>query len=147
MGTVRVPYNNYLRGIFTIGLNPVNSVTSLDLKGQYYQIQPPSHTAPFSPVPVEIAISTSVALNSVMLANLPINKGAYTAVISMDVNELTHGIDDAALSIATKTNGAILITNESNPALYGIVVKNLENYMLNVQLSVENMSTPTNPAQ
>ncbi len=148
LGSVDVPYHTYLRGFFTIGINPINSVTSLDLKGQYYQIQPPSHgIAPFNPVPVEIAISTPVALNSVMLSNLPINNGIYTAIISMDVNQLTLGIDDAALSVAAKTNGAILITNESNPNLYGIVVKNLENYMMNLKLSVNAMSTPANPVQ
>lgn len=65
----------------------------------------------------------------------------------MDVNQLTLGIDDAALSVAAKTNGAILITNESNPNLYGIVVKNLENYMMNLKLSVNAMSTPANPVQ
>ena len=88
-----------------------------------------------------------MALNSVMLSNLPINNGIYTAIISMDVNQLTLGIDDAALSVAAKTNGAILITNESNPNLYGIVVKNLENYMMNLKLSVNAMSTPANPVQ
>jgi len=147
LGSVTVPYNKYIRGIFTVGLAPINSVTSLELSGQYYQIQPPSATAPFQPVPVIIAISTTVAVNSVMLYNLPIDRGLYTATISMDINKLTNGIDDAALSAAAKTNGAILITNESNPALYDIVVKNLENYRMNLQLSAVEMSTPANPAQ
>ncbi len=146
VGGVNVPYHDYLRGFFTVALNPINSVTSLELKGQYLQIQPPSGAlAPFVPVPVTIAITTPVALNSVMLSNLPINKSRYVATITMDVNQLTNGIDDAALSAAARTDGGILITNESNPNLYGIVVKNLENYFMNVQLSAQNVNVPITP--
>jgi hypothetical protein len=142
LGVVNVPYNNYLRAIFTIELSPINSLTSLVLKGQYYQIQPPSGIAPFQPVPVELAISTPVALNAVMQSKLRINNGNYIATIAMDVNQLTNGIDDALLSTAARTNGMILISNQSNPNLYGIVVKNLEDYLMNMQLTVEATSSP-----
>ena len=149
IGTVSVPYHNYLTAMFAVNLNPINSTTSLVLKGQYYQIQPPSGIAPnpFKPVPVIIAISTQATLNGMRLSKLGIDQGNYTVTIDMDVNQLTNGIDDAAMSVAAQTNGTIIISNESNPNLYGVIVKNLESYMMNLQFAVQATGTPVNPAQ
>ncbi len=147
LGSVNVAYEKYLRASFAADIDPINSVTSLVLQGYFYPVPPPSGVAPFSPIPIEIAISTHAVLNSVMLSNLLINKSNYVATLSLDVNQLTSGISPFMLTTATITNGTILIDNESNPELFGIVVKNLENYMINVQLSAQLMNTVSNPVQ
>ncbi len=146
LGSVNVAYNKYLRGNFAVEIDPVNSMTSLILNGYFYPIPPPTGAIPFSPVPIEIAVSTHAVLNSVQLANLYIDKSNYIATISLDINQLTHGLTQAMLNGAALTDGTLLISNESNPLLYGIIVKNMENYMLNLQFSAQLMNT-ANPVQ
>ena len=55
------------------------------------------------------------------------NGDNFTASMALNLSLLTVGITDAALRNATRTNGDIVISSNSNVALYNIIINNLNN--------------------
>ncbi len=135
LGTVNVPFNNYLGVSLAVGLNPLNGTNSLSLSG-VFGVPPTGNIAvPAQPIPVQVIINEPIVLNTVWTSNVVINQPAYAAAILLDMNGITNGIDAAMLENAQATNGTIFITSNSNQNLYGIIVANLQNNMINVEFS------------
>ena len=55
------------------------------------------------------------------------NGDNFTASFALNLSLLTVGITDAALRNATRTNGDIVISSNSNVVLYNIIINNLNN--------------------
>ena len=156
LGAIAVPLGNYLSGSFGIdllGISSANSIklaNALYLEGVYYPIPPPGSTATTitDPIPVRVIVNTPVILSSEWLNKLAINRPAYTATMSFNVGHLAAGIDENMLKNAVRTNGTVYITSTSNQNIYKIIVNNLENNLMEVQLSASDMlsAPPVNAA-
>ena len=135
LGTVNVPFNDYLGVSLAVGLSPMNETNPLFLSGVFGKPPTGNIAAPAQPMPVQVVISEPIVLNTVWTSNVVINQPAYTAAILLDMNALTNGIDATMLENAQVTNGTIFITGQSNQNLYGMIVTNLKNNLINVEFS------------
>jgi len=137
LGSVNVPYNAFSSVSATIQLNPLNENNALFLSGVHYIVQtgPSDNPVPINTIPVQVMISDPIMLGSAWIDNVTINQPSYTAILSLDLSQLTNGILPRMLEIATATNGVVIISSTSNQNLYGIIVKNLQSNVMTMQLS------------
>ena len=157
LGTIAVPYGLYdhmslglllARGGLT---NSGRLDNPLFLSGLFYSVPPPDPKGPnaartsFDPVPIQIIVNDVVVMNTVWMDMIRLSQPNYTAKFVIDVNRITSGIDDIMLNNAVRTNGVIYITNTSNQDLYGIILKNLENHMMEVNMAAMSLNTGSSP--
>ncbi len=157
LGSVAVPYDLYDHMSFGLQLAPVGLTNSgrldnsLYLSGSFYSVPPPDPMRPtasknsFNPVPIQIIVNDAVVMNTAWLDKIRLSEPGYSATLFIDVNSITSGIDDVMLKNAVKTNGVIYITNISNQNLYGIILKNLENHLMEVRMSALLLNMSSNP--
>ena len=163
LGMVNVPYNMFSSGSFTIDLDPFihtevtqteinhpGQTNSLFLSGICNIINEKAsdrinNMPPIQAIPVVVIIKQRITLNSVWVNDVTINNPRYIANLSLDLGQLTNGIDASMLGNAEITNGAILITNTVNSNLYNIIISNLQNNLLNVEYSEVSLSPVGQP--
>ena len=144
LGTVQVPFNVYSGASANVNLNPLNGNSSLWLAGTAAIINTVPDMPPVKMRPVQLIIDQPVTLTSEVINNVKISQLNYTVTLTMDLNQLTSGIDAGMLENAMINNGIILISAKDNPNLYGIIFKNLQNNLLKMQLSTQLINT-SNP--
>jgi hypothetical protein len=96
---------------------------------------------PMQQTPIQLLITQRILLNSQSVYNSTIDQPAYTANLSLDLSQITNGIDPGMLQNAEMINGTIIISNSVNSNLYNIIVNNLQNYQLNAQLTPQVLTT------
>ena len=138
LGIVNVPFNTFSSVSFTGLLNPLNETNSLYLNGTHEIGQTSSSggnvPVPNTTIPVQVMISDPAILNSVWINGVTINQLNYTATLFFDLSQLTNGITPQMLETAATSHGVVVISSTSNQNLYGIIVSNLKNNLMNVQL-------------
>ena len=144
LGAVLVPFGKYQRVTFGLKLAPVGVTTtaslanSLFLSGSYYSTATanPMARGAFGPVPVQVIINDPVLMNSTWFSKVTLQQSNYAVNFVIDVNNVMAGIDETMLNNAVRTNGVVYITNVSNQNLYGFIIKNLENHLMEARMSV-----------
>lgn len=152
IGSVNVPYYAYFGLATSIGLfspSP-NADISMALSGVYSN--GPGNIA----IPLRVVINQPVTLNSLWLGSITINTGGYTALMLLDMGQVTAGITREMFAGAQISNGTIVISSTSNANLYAMIISNLQNMNMNLQLSAQsggnvqtqyNVQPNTNTAQ
>ena len=130
LGTVNVPYGRYNFGAFELNMNSLATAHSLMLSGTYMLRG--------QKTPIQLAIDQPVTLTSQELKDVVINSAAYVSTLNIDLGAL---IDDNLLNEAEVTNGTIVISANSNPVLYKVILMQLQS-ALSVQFSQEVSNTP-----
>ena len=98
-------------------------------------------------IPVQVVIDDSVQINTQYLYNLSIVKTSYTASIQFSLDQLGNGITANMMNNAIITNGTIYITSANNQNLYEMIVHNLQDNMMQVQLTTQLIGTASAPVQ
>jgi hypothetical protein len=89
----------------------------------------------FSGTPVTLNLENFVEI-STKTATMNIESGKnYVATMILDLAAMTNGITSAMLTNATRTNGEIVISFNSNVALYSLIASNINNKVHTVELS------------
>lgn len=134
IGSVNVPYYRYTGIATTIELfsRSPNSDISLALNG-VFRVNPGD-----AAIPVRVNIDQPLALNSIWISNVLVNSPVYTALITLDMSQVTNGITTTMFENAGLTNGTLVISSTSNPDLYAIIVNNFQDMTLNLQLNAPN---------
>lgn len=113
LGSINIPAGTYEEVEFDVQLAPNGADAALELRGDY-------NGAPI------IYRNNNVMEIKVEGNNVVIGQNnSYNAIINWDLSFMTQGISATALSLATITNGAIVISSSSNIALYNIITANL----------------------
>ncbi len=121
LGSVHIPDGTYDE--VELELHLKKSATAdipVRLKGNYTDL---SGTA----TPVELQINEDIDI-SVEAENLVVTADDHVARINMHLNKLLAGISISDLTMATKTNGTIVISSTSNTALYAKIMASLETF-------------------
>ena len=114
LGFVNIPPGTYKEVEFEIHLSPTPPDAALELKGLY------------NAIPIVFRINTPLEIEA-EFEDVTINQSSdFSAMISLNLALLTRGITDAALANATLTNGEIVISSNSNTALYNIMINNFK---------------------
>ncbi len=141
IGSVSVPYYNYLGMSASIQANPIDRSTAVILAGAFRAVPGSSR------IPLTVNINQNIALTTMWISNVNINQPAYTALITLDMSQIANGITSTMLQNAV-ANGAIVISQSSNPDLYSIILNNLQNMQLNMQINTQpqtQMTSTTEP--
>lgn len=113
IGSVNVPAGTYEDVEFDVQLAPNGSDAALEFRGNY------------NGTPIVYrnnnVMEIEVEGNNVVIGQ----NNSYNAIINWNLSFLTQGISATALSLATVTNGEIVISASSNAALYNIISANL----------------------
>jgi hypothetical protein len=153
LGTLTTQPDTFNYGMFTIQLNPGNSIYSVNSVDRTNSVNPANSPAAFFlsgnfymndirrvggvGIPVQVIINEKVLLSANWIKNITISDfKTYTATLSLNLNNLTDNITPEMFMDAQKTDGTIFITNTSNQNLYGIMMTNLQNDMLQAQFSL-----------
>ncbi len=118
-GNMTLPDGTYSEIELKIQLNGSNANPALQLNGSYNNGT--------TNIPVTFLVTTPVLVKTES-NNVAVSGGAFTAVTALNLNSLMSGISQAAMSSATQTNGAIVISSASNTNLYNIVVANINQF-------------------
>lgn len=113
LGFINVPPGLYEEVEFEVHIATTATAPAFELKGTYNMI----------PIVFQLneALEIEAEFEDVTIApNADLN-----AIVSLNLDLLTNGITDAALSAATLTNGEIVISSTSNVALYNIIRANM----------------------
>lgn len=125
LGIVVADPTTYYLMIPRITLMPSNKVSALFLMGTT-RIQEFA-----APVPIEIRIDQPIDLTAEWKQNVTIGKTqVLTAVLSLDLAQVTNGITPGMLVNAERTNGVIVLSANSNTQLYQAIVANLQNNLM-----------------
>ncbi len=121
LGSVKIPDGTYEQ----VELKLVFKKSSADdiparLKGSYTDLSG-------SETPVELQFNEDLEIRA-EAENLVMETNDHIARINMHLNQLLSGITIADLTMATKTNGTIVISSTSNPGLYAKIKARLENF-------------------
>jgi len=133
LGTVSVPFNMYLGLSLSTQLNAVNGENALFLSGVTNIRNGFSEV--ITETPVQVIVDEPVLLSSQQMNNVAVRQPADVATMVLDMNLLINGIDPPMLQKAEITNGVIIISRNSNPNLYGLILTNLQQNLLPVQIS------------
>lgn len=115
LGNIPLPPGSYKEVEFQVELSPTATEPALELRGE------------FNGIPVVFRINSALEIES-ELENITITQANdYNAIITMNLSLLTLGISETALNNASLTNGEIIISGNSNTALYNIMIANLSN--------------------
>lgn len=112
LGFVSIPPGTYEEVEFEIHLSPTPTTSALELRGLY------------NTTPIVFRINTPLEIEAEFEDVTITQSNSSTALISLNLALLTQGISDAALTGATLTNGEIIISSNSNTALYNIMINN-----------------------
>lgn len=146
LGAIAVPFGLYQRVSFGLKLAPVKEIrpgmlsSSLFLSGTFTPnptddnvAQPLTKT---TSTPIQVVINDPVLMSGTWLMNVNMQQPAYTATMTIDPANIMAGISETMLNNAIRTNQVIYITSTSNQNLYGMIIKNLENHVMDVQMSM-----------
>ena len=112
LGFINVPPGLYEEVEFEVHLAPTGSSPALELRGTY------------NTIPVVFRLNDSFEVEA-EFEDITIPPDAdINAIVSLNLDMLTSGISDAVLDAATLTNGEIIISANSNVALYRIIMTN-----------------------
>lgn len=112
LGFINVPPGLYEEVEFEVHLAPTGSSPALELRGTY------------NAIPVVFRLNDSFEVEA-EFEDITIPPDAdINAIVSLNLDMLTSGISDAVLDAATLTNGEIIISANSNVALYRIIMTN-----------------------
>ena len=136
IGSVSVPYYYYLGMSASILADPLDQANALILTG-VFSAKPGGNR-----IPITVNINQHVALTTMWISNVNINQSVYSALITLDMSQLTNGITAAMLEQAAG-DGIIVISQSSNPNLYAIILNNLQNLQLNLQLNTQGQTQAT----
>ncbi|MEJ8843193.1 hypothetical protein WG954_12455 [Lacibacter sp. H375] len=112
LGFINVPPGMYEEVEFEVHLAATSAAPALELRGTY------------NATPIVFRINDSFEVEAEFEDfSIPPNAD-INAIVSLNLDLLTSGITDAALNAATLTNGEIVISANSNVALYNIIRAN-----------------------
>ncbi len=112
LGFINVPPGLYEEVEFEVHLAPTGTDPALELRGTY------------NTTPVVFRINDAIEVEA-EFEDITIPPNAdINAIVSLNLDMLTSGISDAVLSAATLTNGEVVISANSNVALYNIIRAN-----------------------
>lgn len=115
LGNIMLPPGSYKEVEFQVELAPTQTDPALELRGT------------FNGTPVVFRINSALEIES-ELENVTITQGSdYNAIITLNLSLLTLGVSESALNSALLTNGEIIISANSNTALYNLMIANLSN--------------------
>jgi hypothetical protein len=119
---IKVPAGNYTDVEMNFEMIPSRN-PALQLKGS------------FSGTPVTLNLENFVEI-STKTATMNLESGKnYAATMILDLAAITNGITSAMLTSATRTNGEIIISFNSNVALYSTITGNINNKVHTVEVS------------
>jgi hypothetical protein len=120
LGNIPVPPGSYSEIESAVRLNTSGSDTAFVLRGSFI------NNIGFA-VPVLFFINTSVEFKAAA-SDIIIGSGAsITALTTLDLSLLATGLTESMLSMATLTNGVLVISAGSNTNIYTIIMSNINN--------------------
>lgn len=144
LGNLNIPIAKYQAIVFGMKLGVVNRGSALTLNGSYNQsdvvvpVNKAKTTQGGNSVPVHIMVDEPVAMSGTFSPLTFIDKQDYhTITLYVDPTSAVYGITPLMLENADRTNGEIIISNQSNTQLYYIILQNLAN-AIKVQYNTQN---------
>jgi hypothetical protein len=118
VGTISLPAGTYSEIEFKAELAPSGSDAALELTGEF--------TSGANTTTVVFTVNSPLEIKTEK-NNVVINDNAsYTALTTLNLATLTNGITQAMLNSATLTNGKIIISANSNTAIFNSMLANLD---------------------
>jgi hypothetical protein len=117
LGNIALPAGAYNEVEFKIVLSKTASDAALELKGQF--------SSGAVTVPVTFTVDTELEIKAEKSNVVVSDNNSYKALSTIDLSLLTRNITEAMLKNAQVTNGTVIISSTSNPALYAALLANL----------------------
>ena len=118
-GNISLPEGVYSEIELKIAVNGTVPAPALELNGSYNNGTVNT--------PVVFRITTPVLIKAEK-NNVDISGGAFVAVTDLNLSLYTTGITQTMLNSATQTGGSIIISSNSNAALYNIIINNISQF-------------------
>ena len=119
-GGFALPAGFYNKIELKIDLDRNSTTPAMQLNGQF--------TNGTLSIPLMLQVNRSVELQTDEDSVTITTDSSYIAVTTIDLSTVTSGITATMLLNAKLTNGTIVISDESNQNLYGMVIDNLEQH-------------------
>jgi hypothetical protein len=139
LGNMNLPFSKYISPLFGLslgaplqpGVNQQASGAALYLSGNVLLSD--------REVPVVLTIGqlAQLAANAGDMIILSADKASLSASLSLNLNQLTAGIDAQMLNNGQRTNNVIFISATTNQDLYNVILNNFKTTVLKVKLNGE----------
>lgn len=120
LGAISLPQGSYEEIEIELDLVPVAGDTAFVLRGNF------TNTASQT-TPVVFFINELIEFKAEAEDVTVANNNDFSALTTLNLALLTTGVTENMLNNATRTNGVIVISKDSNTTLYNILVSNLQN--------------------
>jgi hypothetical protein len=120
LGAVTIPPGTYSEVEFKASLASNGNAKALVLNGVF--------SGGAATVPISFEVVSNVELK-VEKANITVAASSnYSVLNAVDLSQLTRNISEASMANATRTNGTIVISANSNTGLYNTILANLNSH-------------------
>jgi hypothetical protein len=118
-GSFTIPNGTYNEIEVKLQMDKNGSTPALQLQGQF--------SNGVLNIPVQLMINEFVEIKTEQKNVTVTDSSSFIAITTLDFSLLINGITEAAITSGTLTSGTLVISSNSNKALYDIVLNNLKN--------------------